>query len=259
MPTADDTHPVRFILLGSARSGSNLVAWSLQEHGAIEMFGEIFHDAEGEARTDLPPEVPAYRDSEDGARFLEREVFGRDAGPTKRARGFKIFYDHARTTDAARTAWTYLMRDRDIKVIHLRRRNLFDALVSLEVAMRTGEWFREIGATGAPPAVAPFHLSAWDCQDYFAQTTVRCLWAVSAFRGHECLNLDYDTDLLGDFAGAMARIFDFLGVEPLVVAPLLIRQRQTEPSQQIVNYQDLKCWFKHTLFEAFFEPSDPIE
>ncbi len=249
-----DHGPVRFIVICCPRTGSNLLTWSLLEHASVDMFGEIFHETEEEAESSLPPHIPCYRKGGSAAEYLETAIFSTDVTSRAQARGFKIFYDHARADAAARTAWDFLVEDPEIRVIHLVRENLFDARASLEVALRTGEWFREITAAFAAPPVAPFEMDPWDCMDFFARTTVWRQWAAKAFASHPILWLDYDRDIRGDFPGAMQRVFDFLDVESVQVTPLLVKQQKIKPSEQVSNYDELREWFKHSIFRSYFWP-----
>ena len=251
--------PKRFIVLCHARSGSNLLTWSLGAQEAVEEYGEIFHDSPGQAGLGLPPRIQPYQRGADAARFLDADIFGPCPEPKTRAHGFKIFYDHARSTPAVKAAWRYLIEDTDIRVIHLIRRNLLDCLLSLEVAKRTGEWFRRPGEQPAPPPVAPFSLSPWACLEHFGETTTSRMWATEAFSRHPVLTLEYEKDVCGDFSGAMARAFDFIGVPPIPVTAPVVRQRSREPFEQLLNYDELRRWFRHTLFEEFFPPAGVSE
>src|ERR671925_2110889 len=49
--------------------------------------------------------------------------------------GFKVFYNHL--TDEE---WEKLVRRKDLRVIHLTRRNRLRTVISLEIAFKTGQW-----------------------------------------------------------------------------------------------------------------------
>jgi hypothetical protein len=252
--------PVRFVLLCAERTGSNLVTFGLDENPAVEMFGEIFHETEADEqqRCGLPPDIPGYRPGGDAGEFLSRRIFQSPGRRPILARGFKMFYGHARSSAGARSAWTYLLGDRDLRVIHLARRNLLEAFSSLESARRSDRWFERVGqaaAADAPGPVEPFPLDPWDCQEYFCRVTAWRLWAERAFGAHPRLDLDYQSDLQDDFAGAMARVFDFIGVPAMAIQPALVKQQQRPLSAQITNYQELRESFRYTLFESFFDPA----
>ncbi len=244
--------PTHFILLCHARSGSNLISLSLGKHGAVKMFGEIFHASDQEARTSLPKRLHPPHMRSDAAQFLGQEIFDQRPPWPNRARGFKIFYEHARANPTQKAAWAYLVDRKDIKVIHLTRRNLLDCKLSLEVALRNGEWFVSSGEQSSATSIERFSLSPWDCQQYFGQILSSKLWAQEVFAGHPTLTLEYERDLRGDFAGTMARVFAFIDVPDVPVAQQLVKQQTGRPADRILNYEELRRWFEHTLYEEYF-------
>ncbi len=248
----DQQQQTHFILLCHARSGSNLISLSLGKHGAVKMFGEIFHASDLEACASLPKRLHPRHMRSDAAQFLSQEIFDQQPPWPNRARGFKIFYEHARATPTQKAAWTYLIGRKDIKVIHLTRRNLLDCKLSLEVALRNGEWFVSSGEQSSAAPIERFSLSPWDCQQYFGQMLSSRMWAEEAFAGHRTLTLEYERDLCGDFAGTMARVFAFIGVPEVPVAQQLVKQQTGRPADRILNYEELRRWFEHTLHEEYF-------
>ena len=227
---------------------------SLLQHPSITMFGEVFHDDLRERRTDFAAgrtRKRYYRDGEDGAAFLREHVFFNGGDPAS-ANGCKIFYEHARRDRAARTVWDYLVADRDIKVIHLIRSNLFDCAVSHERAKRSGESIRLAGRDGSSPAPAPFRLEPAWCHGYFESTTCWIDWAKTAFAQHDVLELSYERDLGADFDGTMDRVYDFLGVARRATRVPTVIQRSRSASRQISNYAELKDYFRNTSFARFF-------
>ena len=221
------------------------------------MLGEVFHQDE-ETRLKMAAEShvasTVYHSGEDGARYLEREVFLPFPEPPVRACGCKIFFNHARLDPHMGTAWDALTGDRDTRIILLTRRNLLSTLVSEEIALRTNQWLLRPGeATGRGLSVSPFDLEPGYCHWYFDRLFSSRTWANAAFRGHPVLRLEYETDLDGRFPETMARIFEFLGVAPAPVQPGIRKQRTKSLSKQVANFKTLRSHFKHTLYAEFFE------
>lgn len=249
------TESIRFILLGHPRTGSHMISSNLERHKALLTFGELFIDEEdvrnrwfgAGPRFDTP-----YRTGEDGAEFLERNVFFTASGDALRGSGFKIFYGQARRDAAGRKAWDYLIANRDIRVIHLTRWNLLDCLVSQEVALRTGEWVRAIDAPPPEDRVPPFELTIDQCEQMFNRIFAARRWAERAFADHPRLDLDYERDVCGDFAGTVRRVFEFLGVEPLEGEVLLHKLRKKPAAAQVTNYDELREHFRHTVHDGYF-------
>jgi LPS sulfotransferase NodH len=257
--------PARFVLLGHARCGSNLLLRALIEHPEVRTAGEILTSFEQvrkiswfdvRASAWRQPRAEAYQTGQDAAKFLEEHMFGAPQVDGIRACGFKLFYDQARFDASVRTAWDYLL-SHDIRVIHLVRRNLLYALISLEVARRTDEWHRlvEQGAASCP-SIPPFELDVAACHQYFDNVTAYRIWATQALARHDVLYVEYEKDVCADFPGTMMRIFDFLGVSRQRPRPGLLKQQTKTAREQLTNFAQLRSYFRHTLYDSFFDNAD---
>jgi LPS sulfotransferase NodH len=249
------TAPTRFIILGYARTGSNLLISGLEPNPELLIFSELFHPSELERErffgAGLGRNVP-YRNGDNAAAFLAQHVFLRDAGPRIRACGFKLFYDQARENPQAHTAWQALVDDKDLHVVHLTRWNLLDCCISVRVAGRTGQWFHAIDSKEPKRVAQRFCLPVDDCESYFREITTSRLWAEEVFAQHPTLDLDYERDLSADFSGTVRRVSEFLGVEYVPATVWLRKQQTIPPMEQLTNYDELKEHFRHTLFERYF-------
>jgi LPS sulfotransferase NodH len=259
-PGNKQERPVNFVLLGHARCGSTLLLRALAEHSQIRMLGEILANQESirkHACSWANPACEPYAAGQDGAGYLERTVFGPTPVEGSWAFGFKLFYDQARFDEHVQTAWDYLRSNDDVRVIHLVRRNLFDALVSLEVAERTQRWLHLIEDEAEKfPALPPFELEPAACLAYFERLTA---WRVSArrsFAGHDVLTVEYESGLCGEFRDTMSRIFEFLAVTSSCCRPGLLKQQTVTAAQQIANFEELRSYFRHTPYESFFRDAD---
>jgi hypothetical protein len=255
--------PVRFVLLGHQRCGSNLVTRLVGEHPEVRMTGEVLRPdvtakTDGWAWSKLNLAAwdghsrRAYADGEDGEKFLDRVVFGPPYVPGIRASGLKLFYDQARKDDAQQTAWDYLLAN-DICVLHVVRRNLFDALVSREVANRRNRWVQIVEHKDQViPPVAAFHLDPEMCHSYFDRLSALRRWATEAFARHRMLTLDYDEDLCGDYDRMRAAIQSFLGLSDHTSVPGTLKQQTTPVPEQVSNYDELARHFRHTSYAEWF-------
>lgn len=128
--------PTRFVILTKSRSGSKWLVELLDSHDDIAVFGEVFGGAR--VRADYGAEgVPRF------AAYLERRAIGRSlplvvnrlsyfrklyaARPDAKAVGFKLVYGQA-----GRGSLEYFAMRR-VRVLHLVRANVFDAVLSYEV------------------------------------------------------------------------------------------------------------------------------
>jgi LPS sulfotransferase NodH len=257
----------KFILLGHRRSGSTLLFCDLVLHRNIYMFGELFNESEEERRRAFRSglqgctvaqrrgldESMYYRDGQDGAEFLRNLAFyERYWQPV--AVGFKLFYHQARDTNNARKAWDYLISDRDVRIVHIMRRNMLDSMLSLRIALQTNEWARCKGEAPSPAQMLnPLRLTPVECEDYFSEVERERQWARESFSEHPMLEVEYETDLCRRFQATMYRVHDFLGVPRRRARKMLEKQAQRTPAEQLCNYGELKAYFARTPYASLFK------
>ncbi len=243
----------RFIILTTARSGSNFLRGLLNAHSQVIAFGELFRDP-GAIGWDLPRydeflQSPRLRRlaQRDPAAFVEREVFKTFPMQTK-AVGFKIFYYHAQDA-SRRDIWRYLRESRDISVIHLKRNNMLKNLLSLNKAFQTNNW---TSTKGTREEKLVLSLDPEECLKHFT-------WAQNVkqeydglFADHSKIDVIYE-DLAGDTPGEFARIQRFLGIDLESCKPTTRRQSGQPLSEAVSNYFELKERFKGSPWESFFE------
>ncbi len=242
----------QFIILTHARSGSNLLAFGLREHGQIYVGGEFFNDqAEYRKGDGVAAHGIGYTEGFDGEKFLREGLFEYPMPHHIAAAGFKLFYNHARSPRAS-TAWEYLARRKDVRIIRLLRENLFASWVSHEVAFRTNVWV--VPRVQQPTAtLAPFPIAPERCLDFFQETERYIEMTRETFRHHPTCEVSYERELCTDYAQTMSRVFWFLDVEPREVVPQTQSQGRRSLSEQVSNYMDLERRFRGTRYARFFK------
>jgi LPS sulfotransferase NodH len=253
---------VKFILLGQGRSGSSLITEALAEHPDVRVAGEVFHtDEKGrrlafQALNDAGPgdkrEAQYYRDGADAWQFLEQVVFHAPPQGGLLAAGFKMFYLHARRNPAEKRAWSYLLANDGVRVIHLIRENMLESYISLRVAFLTGEWERVKGMNTQRKEQPRLRLEPKECEVYFNQELAWRKWAVESFSSHSLLEVKYERDVCARFVGVMDEIHDFIALPRRRARKLLEKQAQRAPREAVINYEELKEYFRYTLYEDFF-------
>jgi hypothetical protein len=240
------------VILTTGRSASNLLVAALQDHPSILAYSELFIPGE-EVRKSIGrcEGGEYYAEGQDAAEFLSSAVYDRPYSPATHAVGFKLLFDQARGNERERNAWRFLIDRRDIRVLHVVRPNLLDALVSYEVARRTGEWFREIGRSPEGPPFETLTLSPLYCSWFFRRATIFNRWVVRTFVGRPMLTLTFH-ELTGLFDSTMQRVYRFLDVAPVAVKPRYVKQSVRTPELLVENYEELKQRFESTQFGWFF-------
>jgi LPS sulfotransferase NodH len=241
---------VRFVIVGTERSGSNFLRGLLNAHPDVVALGEIFreHGAIGWDIRGYPRSGKTLAMIEaHPVAFLKQTLFRRYPSHLE-AVGFKLFYHHARD-EAWRSVWNYLQTDREIRIIHLKRRNMLKAYLSRCMADRTGKWVHTHGGEG--PAVS-ISLDYEDCLEAFERTRHHEEACDTFFSGHDALALTYE-DMADDYTAQFKRVQAFLGLDPRAVKPATFKQSRSPLSQSISNYTELKRRFSGTPWAGFFD------
>ena len=125
--------------------------------------------------------------------------------------GFEIF-SHPLDDDSARI-WQHpeLELDRDLAVIHLRRRNVRRAVVSRAIAEQRNVWLDLADEPRVGRGSKPVAISRAELEAAFRQTHA---WEAAGdlrFANHRVLTLFYE-ELVADTDAAFSTVTDFLGV-----------------------------------------------
>jgi len=275
----------RFVILFYARTGSTVLAHALNSHPQIICFREVFNWFHGDSHVDYA--VDGYDDdsAEDGGlrradpvAFLEKRIFCQHP-PITRAVGFKLGYTHCEPLFGFPAVLDYLVQDRQIRVMHVRRRNMLKSLASEKLAEITGEYLRlgaAIRLSSIPKAFihparafervrvlvaqnlrqarkpTTVSLSVEECRAYFEGTRAAIAHHEELFRDHDKMQVLYEEILSSRdelFAGAQS----FLGVEPQPLTVDLRKQNPDDLRALVENYDELRSAFEGTEYGEFFQ------
>ena len=243
----------KFILMGMPRSGSNFLVSSLRSRKNIIAYGELFSE-KSHKRRDIQWDTPGYTATEealmlrdtDPVAFLESMVFKRM--PTRvEALGFKLFYHHA--DENWECVWPYL-KEQDLKVLHLKRRNYLKVLLSISVAMRTGQFLIENKEKLRQQAIA---LDYDECLHWFEMTKAWETEFDSYF--NDSLVVFYE-DLVKNYSKNMQIIQEYLNVRVGETRSPLKKQARFPLDKAITNFDQLKSGFADSEWAVFFEPEE---
>ena len=276
--STDSTSKVqRFMVLGSARTGSNLLLSLLSAHPCIKTYGELFN-------LDMLPETSLLEVLDDPVRFLRQKVYQNHKLEIA-AVGFKMFYEHLTrdyfiklvdVSDTAlplqdrftrfssfiernyaweilderfQTTWEFLRAEQSLAVIHLQRRNMLHTLISLKRAFMTNQWW---SLKSGPQIILPVHLDPEECSRYFKKLSNSAAEADVAFAEHPKINVIYE-DLIEKQQDTLQRIFAFLKVPCQSLTTSMKKQNLASPRETVDNYEQLKSYFRNTRWDVFFE------
>lgn len=234
--TQNDRHAdfQRFMVLSRSRTGSNMLLSFLNSHPNIHAEGEVFNRLNGRN----------YRE------ILSR-VFA-DQPPRILAKGFKIFYYHPLDDDSC-AIWQDLEALDNLRVIHLKRKNILRTLISRKIAGYHDVWVDK--ATDGNDNVCrrkAVSFSPKELRRGFEQTRQWEASGAQRFAGHPLISVYYE-DLVRQPEAVFSKITDFLGVAYVQPKTALKKQNPERLRDLLVNYGELKEAFSGTEWQDFFE------
>lgn len=225
----------KFVILAQERTGSNFLQMLLASHSSVLIFGELFNPSEEIRQRGSKKIGRALALDDDPIEYLEDYVY-REYPDNIKAVGFRLFYTHARK-DEWKGVWEYLGQTKE-RIIHLKRRNLLDRYLSLQLAYMSKKWIAFQGDP-SPSYSRPLTLNIKDCFRDFH----RSVWFQNEvddfFKDSPILQVIYE-DLAGDPVGECIRIQQFLGLEIKQLLANSVKQQTKKKSEIIVNYDQLK-------------------
>ncbi|MCB0211373.1 MAG: sulfotransferase domain-containing protein [Anaerolineae bacterium] len=240
---------VKFIILGRSRTGSTLLRSLLNSHSQIVTYNEIFRNYnEPLWDANLPKSTKTLAlMQERPLEFLESTAF-RPFPRHISAVGFKLFYYHAHN-EAWMPIWSYLKDRKDLKIIHIKRKNILKTHLSHKRALDNHTWVK----TSAPiQKNAAMTLTYEECLKSFQGTIAWEKEYDEFFKDHEMIEVVYE-NLAKDFQTEMQYVQQFLEVDSKPLKPATFKQSHGKLSAQIANYDEIKARFMGTLWEKFFE------
>ncbi|MBU1912577.1 MAG: sulfotransferase [Candidatus Omnitrophica bacterium] len=240
----------KFIILASPRTGSSYLVSLLGSHTQTICYGEIIislksfssyypgYDSE---------RFTAFRDKYP-IKFMEKLIF-RKYPSNIAAVGFKIFYQQARQ-GRLKKVWPYLKNLPDLKIIHLKRKNLLKSYLSYRLTKITNVW--QIHDASQVTKDIKIQLGYNDCLDYFLRMQKWIDQCNILFKDSRVLEVFYE-DLDKDCSKETNRIQKFLNLETETLRSSLKKLNIHPLTETISNYWELKEKFKNTYWVNFFE------
>lgn len=206
----------KFIISCAARSGSTMLVHLLRSHPEVVCHGEVFEpsrigqlDGNYALRRRLDPanegRLMAYRSIRPDA-FLYDVVFDTQG---HRAVGFKFKSDEA-FDPAYRDIADLIYRDTDIKILHLRRRNILDQYVSHQVVLQQSG-VTLVAHDSAQTEPRPFVIDVKDLAEYALDVIHRERRAAAVYAAHRQGVVDYEA-LVDSDPATRNRMQTFLGL-----------------------------------------------
>jgi len=232
----------RFVIIASPRTGSNLVIEMLNSHPDCCCGYELFNQGHIEANhipwyfDDLSqdPRLLELRRRDPVAFLAELDALGRRSGFA--CVGFKLMYWEGEQVPVVRD---HVLGDRSWRVIHVRRRNQLQRLVSIRRAERTGHWWV---ARDERASVPPVTLSLAEVTGEIAYQRQQEQLHARLAEGHEVLELFYEDITAGDPLAIARQLWSFLRLRDWDRLDIHSRKTGTDRIQQaIANHGELRA------------------
>lgn len=217
----------KFIVIASGRTGSNLLISYLNSHPNIEAKGELFRDLEGSTCKEVWDDF--YNNK---PKIIEMA-------------GCKIFYYHPFHTKD-KSVWEFILKDRDIKIIHLVRENKLRTYLSLEIANKTDSWSRK-NKKNISLNKKQVEINFDEFLDRLNKIEQYEKEARSKFKNHSFLEISYE-QLVNDKEDTMKRVFDLLDLEERELKSNYKKQNKEKVSDLILNYDEFIGKLKKSKF-----------
>lgn len=260
----------KFVIIGQARSGTTYLQTSLDSHPRIVSRGEVFNlpSKSKHALHELVSDPVAYIDKRIFRPFPDRvgavgfkmvyDQIGEDnlsaqkfeAGDRSEHIKIKLDalyrylqenYDVEEVKQRLAGFLIHLKNDPTIRIIHAKRRNKLETLVSEKLARRTGVWNSTQGAYGS----GLIRIDREECMAFFQTVDALERHYAALFRHHPMVEVYYET-AIADPESTLGTIQDFLGVERQTLTTPLEKQNRRTPQEVVENYSELQDYFKHT-------------
>jgi len=242
-----------FVVVGSERTGTNLLIGMLNQYPSCYCGGELFNSSQIEkdrmpwkyiADADLPRLV-ALRKTDPIA--LWRELCASSKKSGIRTAGFKLLYKHGLANEAILAE---LVADKDVSVIHVVRRNQLRRHVSERQARAAQKW--AFGAAEPVPAMAVVEISVNDMVRSFQESANLRDDYDARFSSHRLFTVIYE-DLSERPEETVGKVAEFLGLSAngLKVRPTFRKTGTDRIPDSLADYEALRAKFR--LWSSYFD------
>jgi len=251
-----------FVILADNRTGSTWLQSLLNDHPEIfcgsELFGSGIDPPWGKEIDDK------ILDLRENSRYIQilKAFYAADSAldisPAVTYMGFKFFYNHQPLknfnglddSSPGHKFLSYLINLKDLKIIHLQRRNLLKCYTSLVLAKKERDWF---SSEDLKNKITKVKIDFEDFK-YFVKKRIRAISLYKTFfKGCDMISIYYE-DLVSNQLAQLNRLLQFLGVSvrPLSLSFPSYQMHPEHISNYISNYSSLKECCNNTNLREFF-------
>jgi LPS sulfotransferase NodH len=240
--------PTPFLVVCHSRTGSNFLLWLLTSHPRILHIGEPF----GSYQLEYPWVMERIRAI--GTVGYLKERLQRKGN--ENAVAFKLLYEHLKPDFAKKwdladmeNLGKFVRDSADLKVIHLKRRNRLENLISHRIAEVTKTYI--LFNPNRRVNDIQIELTPQECEAEFFRVAALEQHYTDMFAHHPMVEVFYET-LVADTQNEGRRILSFLGLKPRRLQEQTVKQNVRSVQDVVRNYEALQAHFRGTRWESEF-------
>jgi LPS sulfotransferase NodH len=213
------------VILSAPRSGSTLLHTYLNFHSHIKSYGEVLREY-----------FEGNNSEKNSVNIVERLVFKPHSTNCK-AVGLKIFYEYYKQHPYYAACFQEVLIKKDVKIIHLIRKDILKLYVSLKIAEKTNVW--STGKSSTQHNADQITIDLTDYLQFRAEYQQHQQLFTSLFQDHAVLEISYE-DLAQHPDVVLKNVQQFLGVKPQQLKTLLKKQNQDNVKTHVTNYDEVQ-------------------
>ena len=178
------------------------------------------------------------------------EAFGQADSGIK-VKGFKIFYYHPLDCEAPQL-WETLAETDELRIIHLKRKNILRTLLSRKIAGIEEVWGVKYECTQKPNRKVPVILTAKELEEGVKETQEWEAAGDALFSKHPMIQICYE-DLVSNRETVFRSLTDFLGVDYVVPSTDFQQQNPENLDTLLQNLDELRDALPGKPWQDFFK------
>lgn len=238
-----------FVVLGTERTGSNMLVDMLSTRPGVCCAGELFNPRRIRERViDWPRGLRDDRDEllalrRRSPRELHQRLCASAARDGAHHVGCKLLYYHGLIDDRVTD---FLAARDDLPFVHLTRRQRLRQSLSMARAKQSDEWFAQHGTRR--PSTQAFELDTRAVATDFTMGELFEQRYRALLRRHRVLELDYG-ELANRLPAATAQIGELLGADLGELRPRSVKTGGGDLAAAVANYDDVRAAFAGTRWQ----------
>lgn len=236
----------KFVIIAELRSGYQFLSQLLNSHSNIRCFGEIFGSDKSVRQQSFfrfQNKIPAIEENENIIYYIEKMNKKVAEDKNINSYGFKLNYVDCKQNNNWKNIWDYIKKN-NWKIIHLKRLNLLDRLISYKLASKTGKW-------SWAKYDSKIDISFQELEFHYNQSKSWQQWTNDYFKNCSLIDINYE-DLTNKTKETCERIQCFLNVKNEILTAELPKQRVGKQCYFISNYKKLyKDCQKNPVFKRY--------